>query len=44
MLGIDIIKDKATITLFVSQNRYIIKVLERFDILNSKSVQTSLGS
>lgn len=44
ILGIDIIRDRAAGTLFVSQKRYILKVLDRFDMLNAKSVQTPLGS
>ena len=30
ILGINIIRDRATGTLFVSQERYILKVLDRF--------------
>ncbi|KAH9697779.1 Integrase catalytic domain-containing protein [Citrus sinensis] len=44
ILGMDIIRDRAVGTLFVSQERYILKVLDRFDILDAKSVQTPLGS
>ncbi|KAH9697805.1 Integrase catalytic domain-containing protein [Citrus sinensis] len=44
ILRMDIIRDRAIGTLFVSQKRYILKVLDRFDILDAKSVQTPLGS
>lgn len=44
ILGMDIIRDRSAGTLFVSQERYILKVLDRFDMLNAKFVQTPLGS
>ncbi|KAH9781781.1 hypothetical protein KPL71_008610 [Citrus sinensis] len=44
ILGMDIIRNRAAGTLFVSQERYILKVLDRFDMLDAKSVQTPLGS
>ncbi|KAH9752456.1 hypothetical protein KPL71_014688 [Citrus sinensis] len=44
ILGMDIIRDRVAGTLFVSQERYILKVLDRFDMLDAKSVQTPLGS
>ena len=44
ILGMDIIRNRATGTLFVSQERYILKVLDRFDMLDAKSIQTPLGS
>ncbi|KAH9686485.1 Integrase catalytic domain-containing protein [Citrus sinensis] len=44
ILGMDVIRDRAAGTLFVSQERYILKVLDRFDMLDAKSVQTPLGS
>ncbi|KAH9801638.1 hypothetical protein KPL71_001098 [Citrus sinensis] len=44
ILGMDIIRNRAAGTIFVSQERYILKVLDRFDMLDAKSVQTPLGS
>ncbi|KAH9743388.1 hypothetical protein KPL70_003281 [Citrus sinensis] len=43
ILGMDIIRNRTAGTLFVSQERYILKVLDRFDMLDAKSVQTPLG-
>ena len=36
--------DRSVGTLFVSQKRYILKVIDRFNMLNAKFVQTPLGS
>ncbi|KAH9699128.1 hypothetical protein KPL71_024224 [Citrus sinensis] len=44
ILGIDIVRDRPVGTLFLSQSRYIIKVLERFQIMDSKPVLTPLGA
>ena len=38
ILGIDIVRDRAAGTLFLSQSRYISKVLERFQMIDSKPV------
>ncbi|KAH9670481.1 hypothetical protein KPL70_017006 [Citrus sinensis] len=40
ILGMDIMRNKAAGTLFVSQERYILKVLDKFDMLDAKFVQT----
>ena len=40
----DIMRNRAARTLFVSQERYILKVLDRFDMMDAKFVQTPLGS
>lgn len=40
---VDIIKNKSKNTLFVSQKRYIKKVLDKFDMLDTKHVLTFLG-
>ncbi|KAH9779244.1 hypothetical protein KPL71_007654 [Citrus sinensis] len=44
ILGIDIVRDRAAGTLFLSQSRYISKVLERFQMMDSKPVLTLLGA
>lgn len=44
ILWMDIIRDKSVRTLFVGQERYIPKVLDKFDTLNAKYVETPLGS
>ena len=44
ILGIDIIRNRATGTLFLSQSRYISKVLERFQMMDSKPILTPLGA
>ncbi|KAH9800568.1 hypothetical protein KPL71_000711 [Citrus sinensis] len=44
ILGIDIVRDRTTGTLFLSQSRYISKVLERFQMMDSKLVLTPLGA
>ncbi|KAH9651033.1 hypothetical protein KPL70_026595 [Citrus sinensis] len=44
ILGIDIVRDRATGTLFLSQSRYISKVPERFQMMDSKPVLTPLGA
>ena len=44
ILGIDIFRDRAVGTLFLSQLRYISKVLERFGMMDSKPVMTPLGA
>ncbi|KAH9763605.1 hypothetical protein KPL70_001228 [Citrus sinensis] len=44
ILGIDIVRDRAVGTLFLSQSRYISKVLERFQMIHSKPVLTPLGA
>ncbi|KAH9762289.1 hypothetical protein KPL70_000762 [Citrus sinensis] len=44
ILGIDIVRDRTVGTLFLSQSRYISKVLERFQMLDSKPVLTPLGA
>lgn len=40
----DIHRDRVTGALFLSQERYINKVLDRFGLLNSKPILTSLGA
>lgn len=42
ILGMDIRRDRSTRSLFLSQEGYLIKVLDRFGMLNSKSVHTLL--
>lgn len=42
ILGIDIRRDRSTRSLFLSQEGYIIKVLDIFGMLNSKPVLTLL--
>ncbi|KAH9762165.1 hypothetical protein KPL70_000710 [Citrus sinensis] len=44
ILGIDIVRDRTAGTLFLSQSRYISKVLERFQMMDSKLVLTPLGA
>ncbi|KAH9680375.1 Integrase catalytic domain-containing protein [Citrus sinensis] len=44
ILGIDIVRDIAAGTLFLSQSRYTSKVLERFQMMDSKPVLTPLGA
>ncbi|KAH9763595.1 hypothetical protein KPL70_001222 [Citrus sinensis] len=44
ILGMEIFINRAAGTLFLSQEKYIKKVLERFDMHNSKPVLTPLGS
>ena len=44
ILGIEIVRDRAAGTLFLSQSRYISKVLERFYMMDSKPVLTPLGA
>ncbi|KAH9723411.1 Integrase catalytic domain-containing protein [Citrus sinensis] len=44
ILGIDIVRDRTAGTLFLSQSRYISKVLERFQMMDSKPVLTPLGA
>ncbi len=44
ILGMEIFRNRAAGTLFLSQEKYIKKVLERFDMHNSKLVLTPLGS
>lgn len=34
ILGMDIVRDRSAETLFESQERYILKVLDRFDMLD----------
>ncbi|KAH9651061.1 hypothetical protein KPL70_026606 [Citrus sinensis] len=43
ILGMDIIRDRSAGTLFLSQEKYIKKVLERFEMQDCKPVQTPLG-
>ncbi|KAH9669014.1 hypothetical protein KPL70_021617 [Citrus sinensis] len=43
ILGMDIIRDRSAGTLFLSQEKYIKKVLERFKMQDCKPVQTPLG-
>ena len=43
ILGMEIFRNKVVGTLFLSQKKYIKKVLERFDMHNSKLVLTPLG-
>lgn len=43
ILRVDIIKNKSKNTLFVSQKRCIKKVLDKFDMLDTKPVLTYLG-
>ena len=38
ILGMDIMRNNAAGTLFVSKERYILKVLDRFDMLDTKFV------
>ena len=44
ILSIDIVRDRAAGTLFISQSRYVSKVLERFGMMDSKPVMTPLGA
>ena len=44
ILGMHIHKDRVTGTLFVSQKRYVNKVLKKFEMLNSKPALTPLGA
>ncbi|KAH9679844.1 hypothetical protein KPL71_026299 [Citrus sinensis] len=44
ILGMEIFRNRVAGTLFLSQEKYIKKVLERFDMHNSKPVLTPLGS
>lgn len=44
ILSIDIIRDRVVRTLFIRQERYIKKILERLYMPNLKHVQTLLGS
>ncbi len=44
ILGMEIFRNKAAGTFFLSQEKYIRKVLERFDMLNCKPVLTPLGA
>ncbi|KAH9662167.1 hypothetical protein KPL70_024758 [Citrus sinensis] len=43
ILGMDIIRNRSAGTLFLSQEKYIKKVLERFEMQDCKPVQTPLG-
>ena len=43
ILGMDITRDRSVGTLFLSQEKYIKKVLERFEIQDCKPVQTPLS-
>ncbi|KAH9659867.1 hypothetical protein KPL70_024018 [Citrus sinensis] len=43
ILGMDIIRDRSAGTLFLSQEKYIKKVLERFEMQDCKPVQTPLS-
>ena len=40
ILGIDILKDRVAGILFLSQSRYVSKVLENYSMLDSKPVMT----
>ena len=40
ILGIDILKDKVVGILFLSQSRYVSKVLEKYSMTDSKPVMT----
>lgn len=44
ILSMDIHRDKVTGVLFLSQEKYINKVLDMFGLLNSKPILTSLGA
>uniref|UniRef100_A0A803N377 Reverse transcriptase Ty1/copia-type domain-containing protein n=1 Tax=Chenopodium quinoa TaxID=63459 RepID=A0A803N377_CHEQI len=44
ILGIEIIRDRSADVLYLSQRRYIEKVLERFSMMHAKPVSTPLGS
>lgn len=44
ILGIDIIRRRQIGELFLSQKRYLLKVLERFGMKDSKSVNTPIAA
>lgn len=44
ILGVKLIRNKTTKTLFLSQEKYVIKVLEKFVMINYKPVSTPMAA
>ena len=44
ILGVEMVKNRTTRTLFMSQEKYVKKVLEKFGMLNCKPVSTPMAA